>query len=100
MQTNPELLKRFRTNRALAVLAAMLLGGLTMQAAEDGFVSIFDGKTLKGWHVSASTGHSGASKHQSGGRWVVEDGVMIGSQDVPGNGGIVITDEQFGDFEV
>jgi len=71
-----------------------------MQAADEGFVSIFDGRTLSGWHVSGKTGHSGASKHQSGGRWVVEDGAMIGSQDIPGNGGIIITDEQFGDFEV
>ena len=61
-----------------------------------GFVSIFDGKTLKGWHVSAKTGHSGASDHKTGGRWVVEDGAIIGSQDTPGNGGIVITDKQPG----
>jgi hypothetical protein len=65
-----------------------------------GFTSIFDGKTLKGWHVSAKTGHSGASDHKTGGRWVVEDGAIIGSQDTPGNGGIVITDKQYGDFEV
>src|SRR5258705_896842 len=25
---------------------------------ETGFVSVFDGKTLQGWHVSAETGHS------------------------------------------
>jgi len=61
---------------------------------------IFDGQTLQGWHVSAKTGHSGASKHQSGGKWVVEEGVLIGSQDIPGNGGIIITDDQFGDFEI
>ena len=67
---------------------------------EEGFISIFDGKTLKGWHVSTKTGHSRKSNNQSGGRWVVEDGAITGSQDVPGNGGLVITDEQFGDFEV
>ena len=85
-----------------------ILGGLPLIAipflcaadSDDGFVSLFDGKTLKGWHVSAKTGHSGTSKHKSGGRWVVEDGAITGSQDIPGNGGIVITDEQFGDFEV
>jgi hypothetical protein len=65
-----------------------------------GFVSIFDGKTLKGWHISAKTGHSGASKHKSGGRWVVEDGAITGSQDIPGNGGIIITDKAYGNFEV
>lgn len=67
---------------------------------DDGFVAIFDGKTLDGWHVSAKTGHSGASGHKTGGRWVVEDGAIVGSQDIPGNGGIVITDKAYGDFEV
>jgi hypothetical protein len=68
--------------------------------ADIGFESIFDGKTLQGWHVSAKTGHSRASKNQSGGKWKVEDGAIVGSQDIPGNGGIIITDELFGDFEV
>jgi hypothetical protein len=61
---------------------------------------LFNGKNLQGWHVSTKTGHSGASGHKTGGRWVVENGAIIGSQDIPGNGGILITDEQFGDFEV
>lgn len=68
--------------------------------ADGGFVSLFDGKTLDGWHVSAQTGHSRTTNHESGGRWFVEDGAIIGSQDVPGNGGIIITDDQYGDFEV
>jgi 3-keto-disaccharide hydrolase len=67
----------------------------------DGYISIFDGKSLKGWHISAQTGHSRASKNKSGGRWVVEDGAIVGSQDIPGNGGIVITDKQdYKNFEV
>ena len=64
------------------------------------YESLFDGKTLTGWHVSGLTGHSRVSKNKSGGRWVVEDGAIIGSQDIPGNGGIIITDREFGDFEV
>jgi len=68
--------------------------------SDKGFVSIFDGKTLKGWHASAETGHSAASKHKSGGRWVAEDGVIVGSQDVPGNGGILITDAPYGNYEI
>lgn len=59
-----------------------------------------DGKTLKGWHVSAQTGHSAASKNKSGGKWQVVDGAITGSQDIPGNGGLILTDESFGDFEV
>ena len=67
---------------------------------ETGFVSIFDGKTLDGWHVSAQSGHSNKSGHKSGGRWVVENGAIVGSQDIPGNGGIVLTDKPYGNFEV
>jgi hypothetical protein len=66
----------------------------------DGFESIFDGKSLKGWHISAQSGHSSKSKHKSGGRWVVEDGMIVGSQDEPGNGGLIITDKHYRDFEV
>ncbi|QEL15848.1 3-keto-disaccharide hydrolase [Limnoglobus roseus] len=68
--------------------------------SDEGFVTIFNGKDLTGWKVSAKTGHSGKSKNTSGGKWVVEDGAIVGSQDVPGNGGIVITEKQYGDFEV
>lgn len=64
------------------------------------YVTIFDGKSLKGWHISARTGHSAASKHQSGGKWVVEKGAIVGSQDIPGNGGIIITDAKYKNFEV
>ena len=67
---------------------------------DKGFVSIFDGKSLKGWHISAKSGHSGKSKHKTGGRWVVEDGAIVGSQDIPGNGGLIITDRKYGNFEV
>ena len=28
------------------------------------------------------------------------DGAIVGSQDIPGNGGIIITDKEYGDFEV
>ncbi len=68
--------------------------------SDEGFVSIFDGESLKGWTVSAKTGHSGKSKNKSGGKWVVQDKAIVGSQDEPGNGGIVITEKQYGDFEV
>ena len=67
---------------------------------EAGFELLFDGQTLKGWHASAQTGHSRASGNKSGGRWVVENGAIVGSQDIPGNGGILLTDEPFGDFEI
>src|SRR5262245_20724735 len=64
------------------------------------FVKIFDGKTLDGWHISTAIGHCAASKNKTGGKWVVEDGAIVGSQDIPGNGGIIITDKEYGDFEI
>jgi len=78
----------------------MVLPTQAAEPDEHGFVPLFDGKSLNGWHISAKTGHSRASKNQSGGKWVIENGAIVGSQDIPGNGGIIITDEKFGDFEV
>ena len=87
---------------AVTSIAGVLLASLALAAEpkEAGFVSIFDGQTLKGWHVNSQTGHSKKSGHKTGGRWVVENGVIVGSQDIPGNGGLLMTDEQFGNFEV
>jgi hypothetical protein len=80
----------------LAVLALLVSLGAApaARAAEPAFVPIFDGKTLGGWHVSDKTGHG------TGGRWVVLGGAIAGSQDKPGNGGILVTDRAYGDFEV
>jgi hypothetical protein len=97
--------------RLYVLLAALVSGGalttsLTPAQEKDktlndkGFVSIFDGKSLKGWHISAKSSHSRKSENTTGGRWVVENGAIIGSQDIPGNGGILITDKEFGNFEV
>src|ERR1041384_3909318 len=97
MKISPKPARFFASVLATAAISFTGVGSLE---AEDGFVPIFDGKTLNGWHVSAKTGHSRASKNSSGGKWVAENGAIVGSQDIPGNGGIIITDEQFGDFEV
>jgi hypothetical protein len=90
----------FSSNLPLLIALACAPSLPARAALPDGYTSIFDGKTLKGWHASARTGHSSASEHKTGGRWFVEDGAIVGSQDIPGNGGILITDEQFGDYEV
>lgn len=71
-----------------------------LAGSDEGFVSIFDGQSLQGWHISAQSPHSRASGNKTGGRWVVENGVITGSQDIAGNGGLLLTDEAFGDFEV
>jgi hypothetical protein len=94
--------KMFLTTTVVAALAsaAFLVAQEKTAPAKEGWVSIFDGTTLKGWHVSAKTGHSRASKNTTGGKWEVKDGAIVGTQDIPGNGGLIITDEAYTDFEV
>jgi len=92
-----------RTSMKFSIMILALTSAgvfVTAQTADPGFVPIFDGKSLNGWHVSAKTGHSKASEFKSGGKWTVQDGAITGTQDIPGNGGIVITDGQYGNFEV
>src|SRR5512133_572680 len=58
---------------------------------------LFDGQSLKGWHKPAKR-----IGHGTGGNWMVEGGALVGEQDPPGsgNGGILLSDEKFGDFEL
>ncbi|PHS03239.1 MAG: hypothetical protein COA78_18700 [Blastopirellula sp.] len=59
---------------------------------EPGFTSIFDGKTLTGWEVSAE---------KSVGAWKVEDGYLAGNGDKGGRGYLVYTkDKQLANFEL
>ena len=60
---------------------------------EQGFVSLFDGKTLGAWAP-----HEGLPPIHSGGKWWVEDGAMLGTQDPPGKGGFLWLDRPFADF--
>ncbi len=92
---------RWTALAALGGLALAAAGGTAEERpAERGFRPIFDGKTLHGWHVTAQSGHSARSGHKTGGRWVAEHGAIVGSQDIPGNGGLLITDQAYGDYEI
>jgi hypothetical protein len=86
---------------ACLVLAAMPAVAIERETFDEyGFRALFDGKTLDGWRVSADTWHSRASGNRSGGMWSVVEGVITGRQDLPGNGGILITEKTFRDFEI
>ncbi len=85
---------------AFAIALMLTAADAGEKKKDDGFVSIFDGKSLEGWHVSAKSGHSKKSGNKNGGKWVVADGVITGTQDEPGNGGIIITDKKYKNFEV
>ena len=60
-------MRRFLLLAAPAILALPFAASTRAddKSKDDGFVSIFDGKTLTGWKVRAKTGHSGASKHKT-----------------------------------
>jgi Domain of Unknown Function (DUF1080) len=75
-------------------LAALALPTLLAAGVPDGFSPLFNGKDLTGWHVS-QVNHHGNSKG-----WSVKDGIVLATQDRPGNGGILLTDRQYRDFEV
>jgi 3-keto-disaccharide hydrolase len=62
-------------------------------APETEFAPIFDGKSLAGWHTE-KTGHG------TGGKWEVADGVITGTQDKPGNGGLLLSDAKYSSFEI
>lgn len=67
------------------------------EMARDKSVRLFNGRDLSGWHTNRQK-----ISHGTGGRWQVENGVVTGEQDPPGsgNGGILMTDRKYGDFEL
>ena len=67
---------------------------LLLAAIPAGFTPLFNGKDISGWHIS-QTNHHGNSQG-----WTVKDGVVLATQDRPGNGGILLTDRKYRDFEV
>jgi hypothetical protein len=81
-------------------LGGCLLAGLVPAAGkpkDDGFRSLFDGVSLKGWTPKARS-----LAQPSLGRWSVQDGVIVGGQDPPGSGrgSYLVSDETFDDFEL
>ncbi|MBI1897918.1 MAG: DUF1080 domain-containing protein [Acidobacteria bacterium] len=79
-----------------ALLSSALCIPSSASAAElpAGFTPLFDGRDLDGWHVS-EVNHHGNTK-----AWTVKDGVLMVTQDPPGNGGILLTNKKYRDFEV
>lgn len=55
---------------------------------------IFNGRDLTGWHIS-EVNHHGNTKG-----WSVKDGAILGTQVPAGNGGILLTDRPYKNFEI
>ncbi len=62
---------------------------------EPGFVPLFDGVSLKGW-----TRQIREPLRPGLGIWTVQNGMIVGGQDVPTIGSYLVTDETFSDFEL
>lgn len=73
------------------------LFGNSPETEADAFACLFNGHDSTGWHKNRRP-----SAHGTGGLWQVADGVLTGEQDPPGsgNGGLLLTDEKFADFEL
>jgi hypothetical protein len=77
------------------LISLLLVASLPVAAqAPKGFKKIFNGKNIKGWHIS-EVNHHGNTK-----AWTVKDGVLMVTQDKPGNGGILLTDKKYRNFEI
>jgi hypothetical protein len=75
---------------------------------------LFDGKTLKGWHAipripiaqypgGPEPDHSGESYKKAAstsGHWEVAGGAIVGTQELRGFGGYLLSDGTYGDFEL
>ncbi|MDD4101151.1 MAG: DUF1080 domain-containing protein [Kiritimatiellae bacterium] len=73
---------------AMAFLAGVFaVTQAVAQVGEDGFLALFDGKSLKGWQR-----HGGQSAYR------VEDGVIVGSFGDAKHNTFLCTDKTFGDF--
>ena len=77
----------------------MLLIGSFCAAAQalkipSGFTPLFNGRDLSGWHVSR-TSHQGTTP-----RFFVQNGVLVGMQHPYGQGGVLLTDKRYKNFEL
>jgi hypothetical protein len=71
---------------SLKCLTLALLAAALVSAAEEGFIPLFDGKTLDGWTLVAKGKGRG---------YIVENGLLVCPLD---GGGNLLTDKEFSDF--
>lgn len=95
--TRREMLTRLTLASSLLLIPRTDLWGHISLEGGSKSIKLFDGKSLAGWHTNEQK-----IGHGTGGNWQVEKGVLTGEQDPPGsgNGGILMTDKKYGDFEL
>src|SRR5215213_5773949 len=83
----------------IPLLLVLLLAGAAELPAQvgripAGFTPLFNGRDLTGWHVSRTT-HHGTTPSVS-----VEDGAIVMRQRPYGQGGLLLTDKKYRNFEL
>ncbi len=78
----------------ILILLFTLIMGFSNAQIPEGFKPLFNGKNLKGWHISRTT-HQGTTPNFS-----VEGNAIVARQEPYGQGGLLMTNETFRDFEL
>lgn len=78
----------------LSVLFLGRCGNVQPRENQEGFISLFNGVDLQGWHVSR-TSHQGTT-----GNFYVADRVLTLKQRPYGQGGVLLSDKKYSDFEL
>lgn len=76
---------QFRRSVFAALAGLVFLPSLAAAKSEKGFVSLFDGKSLKGWTLVGKKGDG----------YIVKDGMIVCTK---GGGGNLLTEKEYGDF--
>lgn len=71
------------------LITALLAGSVLIASAEDGWISLFDGKSIDAWEVK-----SGSATYR------VEEGAIVGKTVEGSPNSFLVTKEKFGNFEL
>jgi len=78
----------------LSLVLFLLFTSFVRAQIPAGFKPLFNGKNLKGWHISRTT-HQGTTPN-----FKAEDGTIIVTQNPYGQGGILLTDKKYKNFDL
>lgn len=78
----------------LSALCLVRCGNVQPRENQEGFISIFNGADLQGWHISR-TSHQGTT-----GNFHVAGGILTLKQNPYGQGGVLLSDKKYSDFEL
>ncbi|CAN5607942.1 hypothetical protein BH23BAC1_BH23BAC1_25820 [soil metagenome] len=78
----------------LGVLQLILVCSVANAQIPEGFKTIFNGKDLKGWHISRTT-HQGTTPDVG-----VEEGAIVLRQHPFGQGGVLLTNKKYKNFDL